>query len=416
MKTEVFPGAVGGGIAAVPSKAFAHRILICAAFSDRPTAVKGLYPSDDVNATKSCLAALGVGFEERLEDCLVVPPDKLSADAVLDCSESGSTLRFLLPVTAALGVKAAFTGKGKLPDRPLAGLAGALRRSGAEISSDALPLSVLRGITGRMLTVDGSVSSQYTTGMLLAMAASGGERELRVTGKRVSGSYIDITAEVLRAFGVTLTHTEQGFVTRCERLISPKSIEVEGDWSNAAFWLVAGATGKRVLSVSNLRYPSAQGDSAIADLLVEMNAKIEIRDGVVTAYPSRLKGIETDFSDCPDLAPVMSVAAAHAEGKSVFTGVSRLRYKECDRLNAIVKMLSACGISVAAEDDRLIIEGGSPERGLCECFGDHRMIMSAAVMGLSCGCVIDDAAGVAKSYPNFFRDFESLGGKYAVAL
>lgn len=417
MKIRVEKGSLGGVIPAIPAKAYAHRILICAALSDAPTLVRGLYPSEDILTTKSCLQNLGARFEERPDGCLVVPPQKFAERAVLDCAESGSTLRFLLPLAATLGVNATFVGRGKLPERPLDELIGTLLKYGVKIDGDRLPLTTQGTMAGERFAIDGSISSQYVTGMLLSLAAMGGKRLLEVKGKRVSGSYIDITVEILRAFGAEVEQNDVGFsVCAPNRLRSPREITVEGDWSNAAFFLVAGAIGDKGVTVTGLNANSCQGDSAIVDVLTRMNADVTTDTDKITVKPSRLKGAKIDCSDCPDLAPILSVAAAHAEGETVISGAERLKLKECDRLSAIIDLMNACDVSTSAENDKLYILGGQPSFCEAACRADHRMIMSAAIMGSSCGATIDNADGVKKSYPDFFEDFSKLGGSYAVTL
>ncbi len=415
MKTTVLKSSLSGRIAAVPAKTYAHRILICAALCDKPTLVTGLFDSEDIVATTECLQACGVTVVDLPEGRLIVPPKGFAKSAVLDCAECGSTFRFMLPVAAALGIEASFVGRGRLPERPIGELLGALSAAGVSYSGDKLPFTSSGKLCGDEFEVDGSASSQFVTGTLLAMAALGGTKRLKVTGKRVSGSYINITLDVMKKFGVKVTATEDGFtVTSPTKLRSPEKIAVEGDWSNSAFWLVAGAIGDTPITVCGLNASSVQGDRAVIDVLKKMNAKFVLDGDSVTALPSILTGCEADCSDCPDLMPILSVAAAFANGETVLRGADRLRIKECDRMQATLDMLRAVGTDCRYENDAIIINGKADIKRDCPnfvCRADHRMIMAATILATKCGGNLDDVAGVKKSYPHFFEDFKFLGGK-----
>lgn len=416
MKTVISPGYLQGAVKAVPAKAYAHRILISAALCDAPTKIDNLFPSEDILATKTCLSALGAVFTDEDNGCTVLPVCRNSLNkepAQLDCAESGSTLRFLLPVTAAIGKNAVFTGRGRLSERPLTPLLNVLRQASITVTGDSLPIQITGQLTGEKFITDGSLSSQYVTGMLLALAAMGGKRRLEVTGNKVSGSYIEMTEEILRAFGTEIAEDSVGYTVN-GRLTSPKCISVEGDWSNAAFFLAAGVLGKSPVAVTNLTYPSLQGDSVFVDFLRKLGGRVKCAEGKVTAYPSVLIGSVFDCTDCPDLIPILAVTAAHAKGKTVINGVDRLRLKECDRLNAVTELLYSSGTECFYNNDALTVIGGTEKKPFfAKGYADHRIIMSAAILGLTCGCVIDDSAGVKKSYPHFFDDFSQLGGKYA---
>ena len=415
MRALIHPSELSGQIAAIPSKTYAHRILICAAIADGPTVIKNMYLSKDVEATINCLNALGVRTETDDNQCTVYPAPFLS-EAKLDCYESDSTLRFLLPLVVASGVKAEFVGRGKLPSRPMAPLTEALRNNGAKIDGDYLPIKTKGTISGDKYSIDGSLSSQFVTGMMFALSFLGGKKKLVVTGEKVSASYIDVTIEVLRKFGVKVEKNADGYIIESDGLKSPKEITVDGDWSNAAFWIVAGNVGNHPVKISGLNYPSFQADSAIVDIMLAMGGKIAINDGILSAYPASLQGADIDVSDCPDLAPILSVAAAYAEGTTVFYGAERLKIKESDRKNAIVNNLQKCGISAKENNDEITIEGGKIKKcNLCG-YNDHRIIMANAIALLQRGGEIDNIDAVDKSYPTFFSDLKTLGGKYDLTV
>ena len=411
MKVTVAPSAVSGAVHAVPSKSHAHRLLIAAALADAPCKVVCPAVSRDTEATAACLAALGADVKRTAYGYDVTPVTEAPGHARLNCGESGSTLRFLLPVACALGVKASFDGEGRLPSRPLGELTAALKRGGAVFSADSLPLTTGGRLCGSEFSVDASVSSQYVSGMLFALACTGRECTLATTGNAVSKGYTEMTLNALAAFGKTVTADGGIYRIPAGSLRSPGEVRAEGDWSSAAFMLAAGALAGDV-TVTGLDPRSAQRDKRIADILAEMGAEVSFPAGDrcrVKAAP--LRAVRVDVDDIPDLAPVLSVIMAAAEGESVMTGVARLRDKESDRLAAIVHHLSAMGIDAEIRGNSLLIRGGKIKNFAASGFGDHRMVMSAAVAGLLAGGEVTDAEAAAKSYPAFFRDLKLIGGK-----
>jgi len=420
MNTVVYPSALFGNIQAIASKSFVHRALIAAALSASPSVIEGRITGKDAEATVRCLTALGAKIEAGEGFLRVSPINGQPADhAVLDCGESGSTLRFMLPVAAALGVSCTVTGGGRLGERPVAGLINALNGRGAIIKGDSLPLNLTGKLTSGKYRVPACVSSQYITGLLLALPLLDGDSEIILEGETVSAPYIDITLDVLGLFGGKITRTASGFWVKGQgRYTEPARIDAEGDWSNAAFFLVAGAIGGKI-AVKGLSIDSRQGDKAVAAILQEMGAKILIEGGTVTANAAPLRGIKIDARDIPDLVPVLSVAALHAEGETVFLGVSRLKDKESDRLSGVIRMVQTLGGEAFIQDGSLVVKKGAPA-GDARIFADndHRMAMAAAIAA-SChnGRVTIDGSGcVEKSYPAFFEDYNKLGGKADVIL
>ena len=409
----VAPGALSGTVRAISSKSDAHRNLICAALASEPTAFSPFTPTADIDATMSCLSALGASFTALPDGGVMVIPGKPLAAPLLDCGESGSTLRFLLPVAAALGCGASFCGHGRLPERRVTALLEALQKNGCTPSSAQLPLSLSGRLAPGKYEIVGNESSQYISGLLFALPLTGGDCSLRIVGPLSSRGYVDMTLRTVRRFGITVRETEEGFeITGGQRYRSPGTASLEGDWSNAAFFLVAGACGNGV-TVTGLEETSVQRDREIANLLSLFGAQLACRDGSVTVSPGRLTGRRIDVDQIPDLLPVLSVLACAAEGETLLENAARLRDKESDRLATTAAMLRALGGLVEEFPDALRIRGvGRLHGGTVDGAGDHRIVMAAAVAaGISDAPVaIRGAEAVRKSYPGFFEDLKALGG------
>lgn len=384
----------------IPSKSYAHRALICDFLAgEHGVGVKCELESDDIEATKRCLAALKTGEED------------------MPCGESGSTLRFMLPLVGVLGKQARFITKGRLSERPMKPLEDELIRHGMLIKHDPNGVIRARGqLTSGIYRLPGDVSSQFITGLLLSLPHLEGESRIELTSGLKSSGYVDITLDVLKAFGVDIKDESGTYEITGEQTYSAgEEYEVEGDWSQAAFWLVMGAIGKTPVKVLGLSLCSKQGDRKIAELLRSFGAKIETDENSVTTYPSRLKGIEVDVSEIPDLAPAIAAAAAIAEGDTVLTNAERLRLKESNRIASIVRCLGDLGVSCEGTSDSMIIHGTGgkdfPVGGTCETAGDHRIVMMAAVMSLITKnkVVIRGSRAVSKSYPEFFSEMGKAG-------
>ena len=396
MNVLITPGRLSGSVRAPASKSAAHRALICAALADRPTRVRISALNRDIEATLACLAALGAQLENDGDGIQVTPIADAPVDALLDCGESGSTLRFLLPVACALGVRATVVGHGRLPQRPNAALTDALRAHGASIDNDLLPMRLSGPIAGGRWALPGDVSSQYVTGLLLALPLLVEDSEIVLTTKLASAAYVTMTLQALAAFGIEIIPTDTGWrVPGGQRYRSPGDLEVEGDWSAAAFWHGANALGAGI-RVEGLKADSVQGDRAVLDLLGRA---------------------EIDAENVPDLVPILAAAAASLPQTTVITGAARLRLKESDRLATTAAMLRALGHGCEVTPDGLVIRGGRPApcaEGVRTVDGanDHRIVMAAAVAAAFADAPvrITGAEAVEKSYPVFFRDYQALGG------
>lgn len=390
MDITIISNQLHGTIRAIPSKSQAHRLLICAAFADAPTNLICAQTNQDIEATADCLRALGADILHTKQGYVVTPIRQVPQKATLPCHESGSTLRFLLPIAGALGVDATFELEGRLPQRPLSPLWEEMERMGCILSRPTDHTISCRGkLHSGIYQIDGSVSSQFITGLLFALSLLPGESLLDITGKVESAPYIELTKHALSLFGVKDGCGKQHFH-------SPGQIEVEGDWSNAAFFLAAKALGCD-LEISNLNADSLQGDRAVAAILQQL----------VETTPT------VSAADIPDLIPILSVVAAAKNG-AVFTDIQRLRLKESDRVAAIISMLQSLGASAHATVDTLHVLPGGLKGGLVNSFNDHRIAMSAAIASIICkeSVTILDAQAVNKSYPTFWAEFRRLGGQY----
>lgn len=420
MDIKIYPGRLSGTVCAPPSKSAAHRLLLAAALAEGESRLSQVSFSQDIRATLGAVKELGAEVLAD-EDAGTVsvrgigaPFGQNASPAQIDCRESGSTLRFLLPLLPALGRQAAFTGKGRLPERPIGVLAEALCQNGASFSrTDGLPCTVGGQLRPGRYLLPGDVSSQFFSGLLFALPLLGGDSEVVFTRPLESAGYVQMTLQALRQSGVQAALTEEKLMIPGRQRFAPFSGPVEGDFSNAAFWLCAAALGSP-LSCTGLHAASLQPDRVVLDILGRMGAKVSFAGGMAQVLPGRLHGCRIDCAPIPDLMPVLAVTAAAAEGETIFYNAQRLRLKECDRLHATAGCLTRLGAKVKEEEGQLTVYGGRPLcGGAVSGYNDHRMVMAMAIAALSCSgpVTISDAQAVSKSYPDFFTQFERLGGK-----
>ncbi len=416
MTLSISPSKTGGRLRAVASKSEAHRLLILAAFADRPSRIRCEELNDDILATVDCLSSLGarIGHTEGYFE--VTPIGEPVREPLLNCRESGSTLRFLLPVASVLGLDASFLMSGRLPQRPLSPLREELERGGVSLSeTGSNPLLCKGKLTETNFFIPANVSSQFISGLLLALAISGQAGSVTLLGKQESTPYIEMTIDALSRFGVfVVKNGDRLEIAEDTGLSAPDELRVGGDFSSAAFPLCLGAVGHAPVSVEKLDPRSRQGDRAVLDILRRFGATVTEQGDRVTVSPAPLHGIDLDASQIPDLVPVLSVVAAAASGTTVISGAARLRLKESDRLLATRRMIVGLGGEVIETSDGLIVYGkGSLSGGSVSSFGDHRIAMSAAVASVLCRepVVLDGAEAVGKSYPSFWQDMQTLGMK-----
>ena len=393
MDITIDPKKLSGTIAAIPSKSQAHRLLICAAFSDGPTELICPETNQDIEATADCLRSLGADIVRKNDGYQVYPISNIPMQATLNCRESGSTLRFMLPIVGALGVDATFLMEGRLPKRPLSPLWEEMERMGCRLLR---PTDNTISCSGQLktgnYTIDGGVSSQFITGLLFAAALIPGSNALNVTGKIESKPYINMTCQALETFGVD---TKDFAVRGCRPFKTPGKLHVEGDWSNASFFLAAKRLGNK-LDITGLDPDSPQGDRTVAQILTRMNDNIVI-----------------DAADIPDTVPILAVTAGAMHG-ATFHNIARLRLKESDRVATVASMLENLGAKVAVSENEMTIYPATYRGCAIDAAGDHRIAMAAAIAAtVATGKVtILGAQCVSKSYPIFWEEYKRLGGCY----
>ena len=420
MIRAITPRVVSGTIAAIPSKSQAHRLLIGAALSNRPTVLHCTQTSADIEATAACLCGFGAKTERTHEGYTVTPIEKQSGSRerlTVDVGESGSTLRFLLPIAGALGLSVRFVLHGRLPQRPLSPLWEELTAHGMTLTREADGSVCADGqLQAGEYRLPGNISSQFISGLLFALPLLPADSRICLTTTVESASYIRMTQQVLAQFGVRIKNTAQTYTVPGGQVYRAASeYRVEGDWSNAAFALSMGALGGSGVTVTDLCLESMQGDRKILDLLRAFGAKVSVTDSSVTVRPAPLHGITIDAADIPDLVPVLAAVATVAQGETQIIHAERLRIKESNRLQTVGTLLRTLGAEMTETVDGLYIYGGKPlHGGTVDAAGDHRIAMTAAVASVKCSHTVTvlGAEAVHKSYPAFWADFAALGAQW----
>lgn len=396
MKVKILPSKTSGEVSAPPSKSFAHRYLIGSVLSRGKCVIKNIADSDDISATLSCIEQLGGSVTKDGNIVTVIPTnEKQIENAVFDCKESGSTLRFFIPVVLATGAKnCTFLGSERLLARGIKEYEKLFENSDVKIKSDEKSIEVNGTLSAGNYEISGEVSSQYTTGMLFALSVLDGKSTLKITGNAESRAYVDMTIKVLKDFGADITETEKNFFEiNGKGRLSPGEFTVEGDWSNAAF-LIALSRLVGTISVSGLNENSVQGDRFCT-------AAFDALDG---------ENAEIDLKDCPDLAPIIFSYAAYKNGGK-FINTRRLRVKESDRANVMAEELKKFGANVKVYENSVEIERTQLKPPIVPLCGhnDHRIVMALSVLAAVLGAEIDGAEAVNKSYPDFFRVIKKAG-------
>lgn len=419
MQINITPAPLSGEITLPASKSMAHRLILSAALTSGTSVVFPACHSMDIDATLNAAKALGALVEERENTFYITGiggKAVCKSPITIDCGESGSTLRFILPIVAALGIPATLTGHGRLPERPMSEMTALLRRHGVFCSADRLPITVTGKLNAGVYEISGAVSSQHLTGLLLAMPLVEGPCKAVLTSALQSADYVEMTCKALSAFSVTVS--EKGGCYQTAGCYRAAKQQVEGDWSQACFYLSAAAMGA-AFTLHGLQPQSAQGDRRGLEIFKQFGVEAHFNGPALTVKKSAQPAAELRQVDCrniPDMVPALAAAAMFLNGKTVLTHAERLRFKESDRIQTTVAAVCALGGQAEETADGLIIYGQQPCGGTVSGANDHRIVMAFA-MAAACAkgsTVMTDANAVQKSYPAFWADYQSIGGVYHV--
>lgn len=402
MDIAITPSKLHGGISVPTSKSDAHRYIIASALANGNTVLNDLCltPKDiqaALGACKAIGAALDIAESNRKNYGTAVISGAVcpQGNAVVDCVESGTTLRLIIPVAAALGVNATFTGEGKLPQRPLSPYIEQMSKHGIKFSGSGLPLTIEGKLTGGEYELEGNISSQFISGLLLALPKCEEDSHLKLLSPLQSKPYVDMTLNCLKNFGIQIECGKDEYFIKGGQTYKACTHSIESDWSQAAFFCVANALGSDV-DIKNMDHQSVQGDRAIYDICAGYDGK----------------AIDVDCMDTPDIVPVLSVLASQCEGVSYIRNISRLRLKESDRIETVCNMINSLGGDAKCIGEDIVIKGKRLCGGEVDACNDHRIAMASAIAAtVSTGkVIIKGAQCVTKSYPNFFEEYARLGG------
>ncbi|MBS6183692.1 MAG: 3-phosphoshikimate 1-carboxyvinyltransferase [Clostridium celatum] len=418
---KIYPSKLKGEVKIPPSKSMAHRAIICAALSDGLCIIENIDYSDDIIATIDAMNSLGAKIVKHKDYIEVIgaygSDEKVKENRIIDCNESGSTLRFLVPISLLFKGSSKFIGRGNLGKRPLTTYYNIFERQGIEYSYEEGNLNLV--INGELkpgtFEVEGNVSSQFITGLLFTLPLLKEDSKIVITTEMESKGYIDLTLRAMSDFGVKIINNNyREFIIKGNQKYNVRNYRVEGDYSQAAFFLCADSLGNDVLC-KDLDLNSLQGDKEVIDILERMNVVFNANDiGVKGTTNGKLSSAVIDGSQCPDIIPVLTSVAALTKGTTEIINAGRLRIKECDRLTAVTSELNKLGAKIIEKEDGLVVTGVEKLQGGVEVWShkDHRIAMTLAIASTRCEepIVIKDYECIAKSYPKFFEDFKTLGG------
>lgn len=414
-----------GEVLVPPSKSISHRAVICASLAQGKGTLQNVAFSDDISATVMGMRAFGANIkylgnymDDKANDISVegIKPENMPESLVIDCKESGSTLRFLIPVALLFGKHVTFVGSARLFERPLDVYYDIFKKQGIryKVGEDGSSLTVSGKLQADIFEVPGNVSSQFISGLLFVLPCLEGDSEIIISSPLESRPYIDLTIETLSKFGIKIKNQNyKRFSIKGRQIYKPTDYIVEGDFSQAAFWLAAGVLGGNVACL-NLDINSKQPDKYIIDILKKMGAKPIIGSGFIRTASCRTVGSVIDASQCPDLVPIVAVLGALSSGTTQVVNAERLRLKESDRLKAMASELGQLGAKIEELPDGLVIEGKDMlEGGIVYSWNDHRIAMALAISSVRCKMpvIIKGSDAVNKSYPGFWKDFVKLGGQ-----
>lgn len=415
-KVSIIPGPLKGEINIPPSKSLAHRAVICAGLAPNVSKIDNITFSEDIKATINGMESFGINIEKEGKAMSIKGSSKLKlVRDTIDCSESGSTLRFLIPIALLTGEDITFKGRGKLVSRPLDVYYEIFKNQGIyyENNNGQLPLKIKGNLKPGVFKVKGNISSQFITGLMFALPLLNGDSKIVMTTELESKGYVDLTIDCLKKFGISVGNKDyKEFYIKGNQSYCSRDYRVEGDFSQAAFWIVAGILGGNITCM-DLDKNSLQGDRAILEIAEKMGADIKVNENSVEVKKSKTRGTVIDASECPDLVPILAVLGALSSGTTEIVNAKRLRIKECDRLKAMTRELSKIGASIEEREDGLIIKGKeSLKGGTVDSWNDHRIAMAMAIASIKCEepLTITNSEAVKKSYPEFWEDFKKLGG------
>lgn len=412
------PGGIGGTITAPPSKSMAHRAVLCSALAEGASHIENLEFSKDISATLSAAGQLCAKVRTGADRAVVEGLGSfLPVSAPVDCCESGSTLRFLIPIASLTGQKVTFVGRGRLMERPQTVYEKLYQKQSLRFEQSPAGLAVEGTLKSSEYELAGNVSSQFISGLLFATPLMEAPSTIEVRAPFKSRSYVDLTTDAMQKFGVKVSVRARKDGSATYKVAAPQhyaaaDMDVEGDYSQAAFLAVLGSTVGGI-TITGLPSGSHQGDRVILDILKQCGAKFERSGSHVTFHRSLLKAVEIDLADCPDLGPVLIALGCFCSGTTIIRNAGRLRIKECDRIAAMQEELAKMGGMVKADGDTLTIEGCALHKPTAPLNGhnDHRIVMAMAVAALAAGqpAVIEGANAVNKSWPDFFEVIKGLG-------
>ena len=412
---KITPSKLSGSIRPPSYKSLAHRAIIGALLARDRMNINNIYYSDDIYATINAAKAFGASIYQRNSSILLTSTSAfLDKNIEINANESASTLRFLIPIVAALGINCRFVGRESLSRRPIAPILHCMEGKGVTFSDyQGLPLSIRGKLLPGRFSIEGNISSQFISGLLFALPLLDGDSDIVITSHIESYQYIQMTLDVLKQFQISIQKKPYGFSIKGNQQYKACSFLVEPDWSQAANFIVAAALGSKI-RVRGLNLGSVQGDQAILNILDSFGYSIKLSNGTVQVLPGKIKAVDVDVSQCPDLLPILAVIASFANGNVFLYGANRLRFKESDRLKATANALNSIGADITELNDALLVRPVPFFKGgVAESYGDHRIVMALTMCAARSKepIFISNYLGVNKSYPTFFDDFRRIGGK-----
>ncbi len=416
MNVIITPSKLKGDVIVPPSKSLSHRAIIAASLAEGRSKISNIIYSEDINATIDAMTSLGAHIEKYDDYLIIDGSSPKRVGNVINANESGSTIRFMIPIALVVDSPITFEGRNNLVNRPLDVFTQIFDELGIkyERGEKYLPMKVYNGLKPATYKVRGDVSSQFITGLLYALPLLNGDSKIEITTKLESKGYIDLTMDVLKKFGITIkTDDYKTFDIKGNQKYKPLDYTVEGDYSQVAFWAVANTLGSDI-NILCMNENSYQGDKKIISDINDFGGKVYFKDGMFKSDSSKTHGTTIDFANSPDLGPILTVLASLSEGHSTFTSVERLRIKECDRVTCMVEELKKMGANLIDAGDTMEIDGVSmlkPSLDL-DSHNDHRIVMALAIASTKCSGKIRilNASAIKKSYPHFFKAFEAVGG------